>query len=154
MHIMRSAIKKSRWLCGVVTVPDGRILAYRIVLSAGPTLWSAMLNMACFGTRNESVVVRRLVNDKYGAWVAPKNVKHILSHSRNTSLYHGAFDSDIDVYHLKFPEMVEFELAEGIETIALPFDTIVADLRSGAWQEQSVIVFNILDVQCKREFQK
>lgn len=146
-------IKKSRWLCGVITVPDGRVLANRMVLPTGPTLWSAMLNIACYGVRDEIMSLRRLTFNKYGIWPNGRDMKHILSHNTPiNSSYQHMFNCDIDVYHIKFSEKTKFEIADTIETTAIPFTTLVEDLGSGAWQEQSVTVFNLLDVMCKKEF--
>lgn len=146
-------IKKSRWLCGVVTVPDGRILAYRSMLPSGPTLWSAMLNMSHFGSRDEITFLRRLMFNKYGVWTNEKNVKHILSKTEPIRSSHcHVFECDINVYHIKCSETIKFEIERPVETMAIPFTTLVEDLGSGAWQEQSITVFNMLDVMCKKEF--
>lgn len=125
-------IKRQHWICGIITVPDGRVLTYRMVFPSGAAPWSAMLSTNCFGERDGVRTIRRLISEKYNFWPFVANVKHILSHNKSPALYYTHMDIDIDVYHIRCPEMVSFTLREGVETMAIPFETLMEDLGSGA----------------------
>jgi len=97
--------------------------------------------------------MRRLARERFGIWPPPGNMKHIISHSKNSYACDGTA-LNFQVYHIKFINTVEFEVKNDVETMAIPFRRIIEDLESGVWTSSSVKIFNVLDRMCKKEFDK
>ena len=155
---------KAKWVCGVVTIPDGRVMTYRRLYSSGPTRWSAALRSQSFGPINPKAVLSRLSKERFGVIPDTENIKHILTYTdfegdldaRPTPAwdYHYAdYKTELLIYRIKYPKMVKMYIKhEDDDVMPMPFGNIVKDVRSGAWEEFNITVFNVLDKMCKEEF--
>jgi len=147
-------LNKAQLVCGVVTVPDGRVLVHRLVSFGGATPWTALLSTNSFDNTTGLKTVQRLVRNRLGALVSEKDIKHVLSHSKSPVIHYLHLNDELEIYHVKFKEEVSFTIDCNMDTMAMTFERIIDDLQSGAWQEQSVTVFNLLNTMCREDFVK
>jgi len=144
----------TNWTCGVTTVPDGRVLCYRTMLTSGPTVWSAALEVAqmCERRKCGASLMKNLLKKRFGVHIPPGDLRHILSHTDFGC--GGCLEIQLEIYHIDFIRPITFFIPEDTQTMAIPFPTIVNDLESGVWCSNTKRVFNLLDTMCKGEFRR
>jgi hypothetical protein len=155
---------KSRWVCGVVVIPDGRLMIHRRIYTSGPTKWFGALRSVSYGPINPKAVMFRLAKEKFGVMPEMGNIQHLLTRVEDKTArrptpawdYSAAYDNKIEIliYKILYPKTVDFRIKHGEDDVMpMPFIRIVEDVRSGAWEEFNITIFDLLNEECKGEFE-
>lgn len=142
----------NRWLHAIVTVPDGRVLACRTHYGepSGTTPWMATIGVSSLGQREHSQVLKRKLFNKFGITSAKADL--LLSHKPPKSAYDYKSHCPIEIFHMHLENTVTLSINSKVEIIALPFESIMKDLESGKWRQETTEILNIVDTLCFKRF--